>query len=170
MRAKEPLFRKVNTRTRGVHHLRGPDFAWVRNSKAEGRAEAEGVTRGKMVQGVARGLDYTPLYRFLLSKVGQDWPAVDAEARSRLDRPDAIFRMVALRQEDGERLFRSGETSYFSGLFVDGGSRLALGDPTLTEDDLEPGCPCCTYTLNGKTFTQACNADRPGIQTIYFRT
>lgn len=30
--------------------------------------------------------DDTPLFRFLLSRVSQDWPAVHAEAVSRLDR------------------------------------------------------------------------------------
>ena len=151
---KEPLYRKVNTRARGHHHRTGPDFASARHSKAERSAEAEGVTRGKMKQGVQRGLDYTPLFRFLLSKVGQDWTAVHAEALSRLDREEPIFWMVARRPEDGRRFFCSGETSWFSGLFVGPDNRLALVDPALTVDDMEPDCSCCTHTLNGKPFTR----------------
>jgi len=42
-----------------------------------------------------RGLDYTPLFFFLLSKIGQHWDEVYSEAISRLDRPDPIFWMVA---------------------------------------------------------------------------
>ena len=154
MRGKDPLYRSVNTRARGVHHRQGADYAWTRNTKAEALSEADEVKRGKMRQGVQRGLDYTPLFRFLLSKVGQDWTAVDAEARSRLDRPDAIFRMVALQQDDGERYFRSTDNSYFSGLYITGDNRLALVDPTLTADDLDPNCACCTHTLNGQRFTR----------------
>ena len=44
-------------------------------------ALAEGVTRGKVRTAARFGaFDYTPLFRFLLSRVGQDWAAVHAEA------------------------------------------------------------------------------------------
>lgn len=151
---KEPLYRKVNTRARGHHHRTGPDFAWMRNSKDERRAEAEGVSRGKMKQGVQRGLDYTPLYRFLLSKVGQDWAAVHSEAVARLDREEPIFHMVALSRDEGRACFMGGESAWFSGLYVDDDNRLALVDPTVTPETLEPTCACCTHTLNGKPLTR----------------
>lgn len=151
---KEPLYRKVNTVARGVHHDRGSPFRWRRNSKAETTALADEVGRGKMVQGVRRGLDYTPLFRFLLSKVGEDWDLVLSEAVSRLDRAEPIYWMVALREEDRKRYFRCGESSFFSGLWVDAENRLQRVDPSLTEHDLEPYCSCCTHTLNGKPFTR----------------
>lgn len=151
---KEPLYRKVNTVARGVHHERGSHFRWRRNTKAETTAKADEVTRGKMLQGVRRGLDYTPLFRFMLSKVGQDWDGVLSEATSRLDRADPIYWMVALQEEDRKRYFRWGESSYFTGLYVDAENRLQLVDPTLTVDDMEPFCSCCTHTLNGKAFTR----------------
>lgn len=109
--SKEPLYRKVNTRARGVHHRKGPDFGWQRNTKAETTAKADGVLRGKMRQGVLRGLDYTPLFRFLLSRVGQDWDKVHFEALSRLDRAEPIFWMVAQREEDRKRYFLHGDNS-----------------------------------------------------------
>ncbi len=34
------------------------------------------VVKEKMKRGVERGLDYTPLFKFLLSKVGSDWDSV----------------------------------------------------------------------------------------------
>ena len=51
---KKPLYRKVNTRARGVFHNTGPDYRYVRNTKAEQKSEAIEATRGKMRQGVQR--------------------------------------------------------------------------------------------------------------------
>lgn len=65
-----------------------------------------------------QGLDYTPLFRFLLSKVGQDWDAVYSEAVSRLDTPAPIFWMVAEHEADQEAVVRLGENAYFSGLLI----------------------------------------------------
>ena len=45
-----------------------------------------------------RGLDYTPLFKFLLKKVGSNWDDVYSEAVSRLDRPDPIFWLVAINE------------------------------------------------------------------------
>jgi hypothetical protein len=64
---KEPLYRKVNTRTRGVHHHKGGRARWERGTKAATQNEAQ---RGSMHAGGQNGLDYTPLFRFLLSIVG----------------------------------------------------------------------------------------------------
>jgi len=66
---------------------------------------------------VRRGLDYTPLYRFLLSKVGADWDDVHSEAVSRLDEEYPIFFVVALREDERTPYFYGGETACFSGLF-----------------------------------------------------
>lgn len=99
-----------------------------------------------------RGLDYTPLFRFLLSKVGSEWDGVHREAVSRLDRPEPIFRMVA-RDEDGRReIVRTGESTYFSGLYVDNAGILRAVNPDLGPEDLTPSCSCCTHTFNGVRF------------------
>lgn len=151
---KEPLYRKVNTTARGVHHGRGGEYRWQRNTKGETLAREDALVRGRMQQGLQHGLDYTPLFRFLLSKVGQDWDRVHSEAVSRLDREEPIFWMVALREEDRRPFFCYGESSFFSGMWVDAENRLALVDPALTVADMIPGCGCCTHTLNGKPFTR----------------
>lgn len=151
---KKPLYRKVNTRTHGVVHgaARTGKASWERNTKKAKSNEAQtGSMHGKQRQ----GLDYTPLFRFLLSKVGQDWDAVHSEAVSRLDKADPIFWLVALNRADGQPYVRTGESSYFSGLFVDEDNRLSLVDPDLTVDQMTPSCPCCTHTLNGKRFTRS---------------
>jgi hypothetical protein len=143
----EPLYRRVNTRARGVQHG-GGEARWARNTKA---ALDEGM-RGSMHAGQRNGLDYTPLFRFLLSRVGQDWDVVRSEALSRLDGPEPLYWIVA-RGEAEERAFvRVGENSYWSGLKVDAANRLALVAPDLSVDDMVPGCGCCTHTLNGERF------------------
>jgi hypothetical protein len=111
-----PLYRRVNTKTRGIHHNSGGDYRYERNSK---QTEHSDVDRQSMHGKVKRGLDYTPLFRFLLSKVGLAWDRVYSEAVARLDKPDPIFWLVALHPNDQQDTVRIGESSYFSGLYVD---------------------------------------------------
>jgi hypothetical protein len=154
---KAPLFRSVNTTAHGVHHQDGGDFRDQR--KARGDA-VQWATRQIMSGRKRRGLDYTPLFRFLLSKVGEDWHAVHAEAKSRLDSPDPIFWLVARTPAEERDCVRVGESSYFSGLKVDEQGKLQRVDPTLGPERLKPDCKCCTHTFNGLRFTQAFNPDR----------
>ncbi|WP_439572917.1 hypothetical protein [Phreatobacter sp.] len=150
--SKEPLYRRVNTTARGVHHDRGGEYRWS-------RGKDDRIARGAMSQGRQRGLDYTPLFRFLLSRVGQDWDDVQGEAIARLDKPDPIFWMVA-RTEDEKRAFvRIGESTYYSGLYIDGDNRLAKVDPGLTVEAMKPVCSCCTHTFNGVRFVRKYDPD-----------
>jgi len=96
-----------------------------------------------------RGLDYSPLFRFLLSKVGQDWSAVHSEACSRLDQEAPIYWLVARSDEEKRELVRIGESSFYSGLFIDEHHILRQVNPALGPDDVDVTCSCCTYTLNG---------------------
>ncbi len=138
---KKPLWRKVNRRTYRVHRedLHGE----ARDMRAAG---GETSMHSKRRQ----GRDYTPLFRFLLSKVGEDWDAVHAEAVSRLDDPEPIFYMVARTEADCRPIMRAGESTYYSGLYVDAAGRLAVVDPGINHTTFEPLCPCCTHTFNGK--------------------
>jgi hypothetical protein len=145
---KEPLFRKVNTKARGVHHNFGGDFKYSRNKKRETPEQIHGKMYGKK----ERGLDYTPLFRFLLSKVGVEWDSVFSEAKSRLDKTEPIYWIVALDENEKEEYVRIGESTYFSGLYVDKDGILQLTNPTLKPTDLTPLCSCCTHTLNGVIF------------------
>lgn len=145
---KNPLYRKVNTRARGVRHDFGGEFKHSRHSKRDTTEQVKGSMHGKK----DRGLDYTPLFRFLLSKAGSDWDAVFSEAKSRLDKTDPIFWMVAQQEDDRQDYVRVGESSYFSGMYVDQDGKLQLTNPELRAKDLVPYCSCCTHTLNGKVF------------------
>ncbi|MES2432790.1 MAG: hypothetical protein V4586_03070 [Pseudomonadota bacterium] len=144
---KEPLYRKVNTRTHHVDHgMNGGEARWARNTKA---TKANESMRGSMHPGHRHGLDYTPLYRFLLSRLGRDWDEVCSEALPRIADRDALYHMVA-RNPDEERDFvRLGENSYWSGLRVNAANLLEKVAPNLTAEAIEPGCTCCTHTFNG---------------------
>lgn len=144
---KSKLYRKVNTTAFAVKHNFGGDYKTIRNSKRES-LQALGKMSGKK----ARGLDYTPLYRFLISKVGANWADVFSEAKARLDQTDPIFHLVALQQADRKDLVRTDESAYFSGLFIDDNEILQLSNPNLKAKDMTPSCNCCTHTFNGKLF------------------
>ena len=145
---KSKLYRKVNTKAKGVHHNFGGDFKYSRNKKGETLEQVKGTMFGKK----ERGLDYTPLFRFLLSKAGSNWDEVFSEVKLRLDKTEPIFCMVALNEEDKEDYIRVGESSYFSGLFVDHNGILQITNPNLKAADMKPSCTCCTHTFNGKLF------------------
>jgi hypothetical protein len=147
----KPLYRRVNTQAHGVHHLHGGDFRDERHAKVLSSSDA---SRLPMSGKARRGLDYTPLFRFLLSRLGQPWNAIYSEAVARLDRPDPIFWLVALRPEQRQGCVRVGEASYYSGLFVDEQGLLRAVDPTLGPSSLTPHCKCCTHTFNGVRFTR----------------
>ena len=148
---KEPLYRRVNTKARGVHHNSGGEYRHQRNSKAEAASES---THQSMHGKVQRGLDYTPLFRFLLSKVGSPWDKVHAEAVARLDRPDPMFWLVAAPGQENQEYVRVGESSYFSGLYVDQAGLLQVVNPSIGPSSLAPLCGCCTHTFNGVRFTK----------------
>ena len=145
---KEKLYRKVNTKTYNVHHWSGGDFKHSRHTKKETLEQ----TKGKMSRKQERGLDYTPLYKFLLSKVGSNWDDIFSEAKTRLNDAKPIFHMVALREDEKKDFIRLGESSYFSGLYVDDNGILQLCNPNLRAFDMKPFCSCCTHTFNGKIF------------------
>ena len=143
---KKLLYRKVNTKARGVHHHFGGDFKHSRSSKQP--------TLVKMRHGVKRGLDYTPLFRFLIASVGKKWNSVFSQAVARLDKPEPIFWLVSLSKDHAQDYVVIGESSYYSGLYVDESGYLQLVNPTINHQSLEPSCACCTHTFNGLVFTK----------------
>lgn len=164
---KKPLYRRVNRCTHGLWHRGGGEHRWSRNTKAETQEIAAGATTRGMGKRRLHGLDYTPLYRFLLSKVGADWDAVHAEALSRLpadteweDRDAPIFRMVARSPEERRAVVSVDEFTLFSGLYVDADNRLAVVAPEVRVEHIHPYCPCHTHTFNGRAVTNPCRNPR----------
>jgi hypothetical protein len=82
--------------------------------------------------------------------VGQPWVGVRSEAASRVDDESQISWMVAEQGEERRDCVRTGENSYFSGLFVDAEGVLRIVDPALTAETFQPSCTCCTHTFNGE--------------------
>ena len=99
----EPLFRRGNRRARNVDHGHGGDFRHQRNTKRERDSDQ---TRGSMRQGRRRGLDYTPLFRYLLSKIGEGWGEVFSKAAARLDSTEPLFWMVARQPHERQDYVR----------------------------------------------------------------
>jgi hypothetical protein len=161
---KEPLYRKVNTTARAVVHFVGGDAKDDRNTK-KGTSE-------KMSKNKQRGLDYTPLFRFLISKVGQDFDTVFSEAVSRLDKEEPIWYIVVDPNEQeillGKRtrgyVACGNGTSFYSQLYVDDRGLLQLVDPSIRAEDFAQTCSCCTYTFNGKQITKKYDPNRPNSE------
>ena len=148
---KSPLYRKVNTTAHGVHHRAGGDF---RDERSARYSDPAGANRLAMQGKSQRGRDYTPLFRFFLSKIGSRWNEVFSEASARLDRTEPISWLVALHEADRKDYVRIGESSYFSGLYVANDGTLQVVNPDMDASSLEPDCKCCTYTFNGVRFTK----------------
>jgi len=151
MRGKKPLFRKVNTRTHHVRHGDGGEYRWSRNTRQEKKNEP---SRGSTHSDHRHCLDYTPLFKFLLSRVGDDWAEIYGEAVARFDRSDPIFWLVASCDAEKQPFVRMGRNSYISGLYVDENDHLSLVDPDLRVEHMEPSCSCCTHTFNGVPFVR----------------
>jgi hypothetical protein len=152
-RGKSPLYRKENKVSLSTRYYvtTGSEFRYQRHTKGflnDDRMHLP-MNSGK------HGYDYTPLFRFLLSKVGSAWDDVYSEAKSRLDTPDPIFWMVALREEDKREVVRTGESSYYSGLYVDHEGLLQKVNPDL--EHYTPGFvhPGETISFNGKAVEPA---------------
>lgn len=140
----KPLYRKVNSKAIGCHHHTGPDAKNDRNTK-------KGMSKS-MKKNDHRGLDYTPLYKFLLSKVGEDWTTIHSQAVARLDKEEPIYHLVAKDESHKKDYVRCGESSFYSGLYIDEENKLQKVNPDLKNEDLYPSCWCCTHTLNGTKF------------------
>lgn len=69
---------------------------------------------------------------------------VEQLARTRLDREDPIYWMVARTDEDREPVIR-----------------LQIVDPAVTVETLAPDCACCMHTLNGVPFVKRYDVHDP---------
>ncbi len=145
---KKNLYRKVNTKTRWVHHNFWWDYKYSRNKKRETIEQVKWTMHGKH----RRGLDYTPLFKFLLKKVWYNWDEIYSEAVSRLDKSDPIFWLVAINDADKKDFVRVWESSYYSWMFVDKDWILQLTNSNLKPEDIWLLCSCCTHTLNWEAF------------------
>lgn len=148
-RPKEKLYRKDNKKALNYHGRKGGSFCYSRNSKAMQNFDSTHLSMSHK----PLGMDYTPLYKFLLANVGKNWDDVFSEAKSRLDTSEPIFYLVHLtprqyRFKEGIQIISQlGESTYYSTLTVNDDGILVKID-----EDAEPPAPrcnCCTHTFNG---------------------
>ena len=99
------------------------------------------------------------LFKFLLSKVGKDWSQIYSEAKSRLDKDDPIFWIVAKTENEKQEIVRIGESSYYSGLYVDEQGLLQKVNPDFDDAQSIITCNCCTFSFNGKALERNNNKD-----------
>lgn len=151
------LYRKENkvSLSNKYYVSKGSEYRYERHTKAflNDDRNHKPMNSGK------HGYDYTPLFKFLLSKVGSDWDQTYSEAKARLNDPLPIFWMVALHQSERRDIVRLGETSYYFGLFVDAKGKLAIVNPDVTSNELPEPYPGETLSFNGIA------VDKTGSQT-----
>lgn len=160
---KPLLYRSVNTRTHDVRHGSCLAYRYERHTKREKNKRSN---RSSMHSHQRHGFDYTPLFRFLLSKVGHPWDQVFSEANARLDRPEPVFWMVALHESDKQEYVRTDENSYYSGLWVDEDGLLQKVNPQLTPEQMTPFSDGYTHTFNGVVFAQPSPRKRRATPTV----
>ena len=146
-REKQPLYRKYNKLALNFRtNHPGSEYRYERNTKKMNNFE----DTHKSIKSTHGGYDYTPLFKFLLSKVGKSWDEVHSEAVSRLDRQEPIFWMVDLDvDEETSGTVRIGEASQYSRLMVVDGILVKV------DNNAQPypaSCTCCTHSFNGKPF------------------
>lgn len=143
----KPLYRKENkvSLSNKYNVSTGSEYRYQRHSKAflNDDRNHKSMTSGKY------GYDYTPLFKFLLSKVGSDWDKIYAEAKARLNDPEPIFWMVALQESERRSIVRLGDSTYYSGLFVDDDGILAIVNPNISSTELPDPHPGETISFNG---------------------
>jgi len=83
------LYRRVNTTTRYDSNNPGAEYRWERNRK---KMEDDLLPKlGSMHSRQKRGRDYTPLFHFLINRIGQPWDTTFSEACGRLDTTEPVF-------------------------------------------------------------------------------
>jgi len=152
----KPLYRKENkvSLSNKYNVSTSSEYRYQRHSKAflNDDRNHKSITSGKY------GYDYTPLFKFLLSKVGGDWNQIYSEAKARLNDPEPVFWVVALHESERRDIVRLGESTYYSGLFVNDHGKLAIVNPNIAFSDLPIPYPGETITFNGIVM------DKPGNQ------
>lgn len=150
MKKSEPLYRKEKKTGLSTHYyvITGGDYRHTRNSKKQKQFDGhkQPMNSGKW------GVDYTPLYRYLLSKVGQIWDEVYSEVCKRLpvEHRQAINYMVVTDTNEPEPYFRYGENSYFSTLTIKDGILVKVDGEKSFIPPSRIKSVCNTYSFNGK--------------------
>ncbi|WP_297627201.1 hypothetical protein [uncultured Rikenella sp.] len=148
----KPLYRKVNRKSSYQCHViesKGGRFAWQRHSKAMRQFDGRYLPMRSATSSVTNGYDYTPLFRYLLSRVGDRWDEIYSAVKPRLNTTEPIWWVVSQDgyPQDGCGWVHIGEGACWSKLWIDAEGRLRKVDPMLS--NISPDCSCHTHSFNG---------------------
>lgn len=175
----KPLFRKISKTSHDGYRF----YYYPRKRAKFDRHTKNGTRRSLASQNEWKEMesmyDYTPLFLFLLKKVGTNWDDIWKECQQRLNSIEPVLIMVVNvgrnglvvtyndysqpsglfveEQTDGTSYgpcFRYGENTYFSTLFVDDNHLLQYVD----SDHVHPTSeyPFDTISFNGKPVPNNC--------------
>lgn len=172
---QEPLYRKINKIVAGRTEVFGMQkrAKYDRHTKVGQRTSMSSQNTWKSEMSM---YDYSPLFQFLLKKVGCNWAEVWKECQARLNTIEPVLCMVVNVGRNGlvvpfneysqfssywagdalpyEPCFLAGYDSYFSTLYVDENHILQFVDPDFvpkTREYYTHG----TETFNGKPIAQS---------------
>ena len=144
----KPLWRKMNKeKSYKTHDLKvGAEYD---------RGTKDGVKKS-MNTSKYHQKDYTPLYKYLLKHVGEDFDKICSDVYPRIDDRERVWDIIDRKESHDLNgrvgLCRGGENSYYSTLIVDDNNILQIKNPELTINSLWPDCGCCTHTFNGVVY------------------
>jgi hypothetical protein len=143
---KKPLWRKLNKeKSYKTHDLKvGAEYD---------RGTKDGVKRS-MHTTKHHLKDYTPLYKYLLKHVGEDFDKICSDVYPRIDDRERIWDIIDRNGSHDlhSRVCNVGGNSYYSTLIIDEDNILQIKTPELKNSDLWPDCGCCTHTFNGVVY------------------
>lgn len=157
---EKPLWRKINTTAHGHNFRAGEKY---QRGKKESIKEKSKMTSSQKFH----GLDFSPLFGYLRKNVGKEWDIIYSNVIKRIPKEytfnngrftNPIWWGVLKHKEylglsDFDKkngFFISGESSYYSLLYIDENGILQYVSPDLSVEDIKPTCTCCTHTFNGK--------------------
>jgi hypothetical protein len=118
---KEKLYRKINKKSLSTKYYvkKGGEYSWKR-SKVNCDLE---YPMFESMKSKKLGRDYTPLYRFLESKIDQVWNDIYSECVKRLDTTDPIWWVVvnsdlSIIKHNYNNIVRIGQGSYCQRLYI----------------------------------------------------
>lgn len=152
----KPLYRTACRPTYG-HFKENKHYRHIRNKKKtviEGEESVDTDTKMVRQRKDVRQLDFTPLYKYLQSKVGEDYDTVYSNVVERIPRNQrGVIDYIVMADNTGDGVARLGESTYFRTLYVDENNKLQFVNKDYKQT-VSKWCYMDTTTLDGKTITE----------------
>lgn len=143
----KPLYRK---RSKDKDRI-CPQSKWDRNTK-------KGI-RKSLASKRWDDFDYTPLYNYLLTQIGEDFNVIHSYVQKRVNNINRIYDIIKPSTYKLSYV-RVSENAYYSALYIDEYNTLKKINPNFNIEHMYPFCSCCTHTFNNKIVTNVCTWDK----------